>query len=281
MSFYLPQETILNLVQGLVDAGMCTDEVRDSLLAHIDKGYRASLPSKGNTLEQVWSDLSVMNGVPFLSNGQVPLRIWLTAAVQRLKVSGLPQRALFQKVLNGVVTDSEHRIEEGTTAGQIDPSLPVAIGASREDYRTILENFLVPFEGILRFTRVIFDKLRDDRLAYLEYHPGRLQDFFASLPEGDQRKDLWMKYIELLQKKNRRAVELIEQFYGRIVLDEFRAACDEYLLHAEGWELAWQELKGRTVASATSEVLRASPFPGGLEDALTAEFAEVRHRAGL
>jgi hypothetical protein len=97
---------------------------------------------------------------------------------------------------------------------------------------------LLPFEAILKTTQGIFNKLSEDReVKKLEYNPGEVQRFFASLPNDDDRKHLWKSYIEWLQTENRRAVELIERFYGRIVLKEFKDACDEFLAHAKEWEL--------------------------------------------
>lgn len=283
MTSYLSEIEVLNLMQGLVEAGLCTDAGRDTLLAGVHPGFRASLPSKKSPLDQILSDLSTMNGVPFLSNNDVPLRQWLHNAVTWLKASSRPQTNLFQDILVQVAAESEHRLKEGLDAGQINLDLPVAVGASQEDYRTMLEEFLVPFEGILKFTRYIFDRLRDARLAHLEYHPGTLQEYFSSLAEGDPRKDLWMNYIDLLQKKNGQAVELIERFYGRIVLDEFRDACDKYLQHAEVWQLVWIELKGQRAVPAepgATKILYASPFPDELETALANEIAKVRQLAG-
>lgn len=153
-----------------------------------------------------------------------------------------------------------------------------------EKFRTLLEDFLLPFEATLKTTERIFNKLRDEReLSNLEYHPGRLQQFFASLPDEDPRKHLWKSYIDWLQTENRRAVELIERFYGRIVLREFKDACGEFMVHAKEWEVIWKALIGSgTVPSSlnTPGTLMAPHFPIGFEKALQDELAEVRRRAG-
>jgi hypothetical protein len=142
----------------------------------------------------------------------------------------------------------------------------------------------LPFEAILKTTQGIFNKLSEDReVKKLEYNPGEVQRFFASLPNDDDRKHLWKSYIEWLQTENRRAVELIERFYGRIVLEEFKDACDQFLAHAKEWELVWKALPGSgTVPSSldTRPKLNAPQFPVGLEKALQGELAEVRRRAG-
>lgn len=154
----------------------------------------------------------------------------------------------------------------------------------QKQFRDLLEDFLIPFEGILKTTLTIFNKLRDDReLSNLEYHPGRLQKFFESLPDDDPRKQLWKYHIELLQKENSRAVGLINHFYGRIVLSEFKDACDKFKVHAQEWEVMWEALMGSGTVPAsldTSGTLYAPQFPEGLENALKAELVEVRRRAG-
>ena len=72
----------------------------------------------------------------------------------------------------------------------------------QEKYKTILEDFLIPFDGLLHQTSLAFESLRDDReLVHLEYHPGRLQQFYASLPDDDVRKHLWKAKIAALQKE--------------------------------------------------------------------------------
>jgi hypothetical protein len=154
----------------------------------------------------------------------------------------------------------------------------------RERLRTLLEDFLLPFEGMLKTTNELFRKLRDDReLASLEYHPGRLQDYFSKLPDEDPRKRLWKVHIELLQSENRRAQDLIARFYGRIRLAVFRDACDKFVLHAKQWEAMWTALaqsKPIPAPSSFSGQLYAPQFPSGLEDALQAEIRDVRRLAG-
>jgi len=154
---------------------------------------------------------------------------------------------------------------------------------NREKFRTLLEDFLLPFEASLKITQEIFNKLRDDQeLSALEDRPGRLQLFFASLPDEDSRKHYWRTRIEWLQTENLRAVELVERFRGKIVLGEFKDACHVFLLHAKEWEFMWKALIGSgTVPSSldTAGTLQAPQFPVELEKALQDELAEVRRRA--
>jgi hypothetical protein len=154
----------------------------------------------------------------------------------------------------------------------------------REQYRALLEDFLLPFEGTLKTTQAIFNKLRDDRqLSNLEYHPSRLQHFFASLQDDDPRKHLWKSYIEWLQTENRRAVDLVQRFYGRIVLPTFKKACDDFLVHAKEWEMMWKALTGSDRIPTSLDTcgrLVAPLFPSALDGALRDEIAEVRRRSG-
>lgn len=156
--------------------------------------------------------------------------------------------------------------------------------AKRERYRTILEDFLRPFKGVLIETHQVFDKLRDERdLQSMEYHPERLQEHFGALADGDPRKQLWNNYIERLQRENDRALALLDRFYGRIILDEFRIACDKYIEHAKEWKMMWDALSGSgkvPAPLAISGTLLAPQFPPELEPALQNEIVEVERRAG-
>lgn len=156
--------------------------------------------------------------------------------------------------------------------------------ASQETYRTLLEDFLLPLQSTLQVTQKIFNKLRDDReLSNLEYHPGRLKEFFSKLPNDDPRKHLWRAHIEWLQTENARGVELIHRFYGRILLPDFSRACDEFVIHAKEWEVMWKALMGGgnvPPSLDTSGSLCAPKFPAGFEEALAKELLEVKKRAG-
>jgi len=152
-------------------------------------------------------------------------------------------------------------------------------------HQAYLDGFLNSFTGILTTTKSIFVKLRDNReLVNLEYHPGRLQQYFSSLDDGDARKLLWKSYIELLQKENQDALHLIDRYYGQITVLEFKEACDKFKLHVKEWELVWKALQGSGAVPDSlniSGALFAPQFPDGLEDALQAEIAAVKKLTGL
>jgi hypothetical protein len=154
----------------------------------------------------------------------------------------------------------------------------------QEKYKTILEDFLLPFDGLLHQTSLAFDGLRDDReLTHLEYHPGRLQQFYASLPDDDVRKHLWKAKITALQKDNQSGMSLVDRFYGRILTPEFKSQCDAYRFHVKEWELMWTHFFDAHALPAALNIpgaLMAPKFPPGLKPALDAEIAAVKGLAG-
>lgn len=278
MADYLSRELILELKTAIVEAELFQPGVRDILLYGLDPGYLAALPTRASPLLQIWSDLEDMNGVAFLETQQVPLCIWLGNAVHYLKTTGRAEVVVFHKALAQVMVESEHRLEAVPGAGfYADP-------VARAYYLDLLRNFLLPFQGVLRLTRHIFEGLRDEReLHALELHPGRLQAYFAALPEEDPRKHLWNLRIDELQEQNRRGAELVEKHYGRIISDGFRIACDLYRQHVTDWAMVWRGLKGQLTLEepyASLHTLWAPSFPAGLDEALDAETQLVKQRAG-
>lgn len=161
---------------------------------------------------------------------------------------------------------------------------PAPVG-NQEHYRRLLAEFLEPLQMRLSNSKRTFDRLRADRgLDHLEMPMGKLQDFFASLPDTDARKSLWMIYIDRLIAENGEAVKLIETNIGQIVLSDFKQACFDYLDHAKTWEVTWLAMRTGAVAvssSSPSPVFVAPPFPWQFDAAFQAELAEVRLRAGL
>jgi hypothetical protein len=154
----------------------------------------------------------------------------------------------------------------------------------QEKYRTILEDFLIPFDGILNQTHLGFESLRGDReLVNLEYHPGRLQQFYASLADDDIRKHLWKAKIDSLQKDNQSGLDLVDRFYGRIVTDEFKKQCDAYKFHIREWHMMWTHIfdaNGKLPSSLNvSGELLAPRFPDGLKKALETEIHTVKKLA--
>ncbi len=278
MAEYLSRELIYELKTALVEAGLVESDARKDLLHGIHPGYAAALPTRSNPLLQIWSDLEDMNSVAFLEDSQVPLRIWLSNATHFLKITGRPEQALFQKALDQVVMESEHRLKAvGGVGAHPDP-------VSREYYLDLLRNFLRPLQGVLHLTQQIFDGLRDQQdLLALELRPKHLQAYFAALPDSDPRKYLWALKIEELQEQNRLGGALVEKYYGRIVLDEFREVCDKYRHHVKDWAIVWQHLKDEAPLDDSSmhlDNLWSPRFPAGMEAALDKEIALVKQRAG-
>jgi hypothetical protein len=284
MKNYLPPEKAIELVAALVDAGQCTPNVRTALLASIDKGFVTMLPVQNTPFEQIWMDLNTMNGVSVLANQQIPLLIWLQNAAQWLKMTGFPQEAGFQQAAAVVAAESQRRLQAGGAAATT-PALPFYLTESQKEYREYLEQFLRPLEMRLHYTASVFALVRDsEKMNNLEHFPDVLQRFYTSLPIGDPRRDLWKTYVDELQKENRKAIELVEAHYGKIVLPQFRTACDEYLEHAKLWGVVWNALAGNAPlpgSLASDQRMIAPPFPSRLEQSLADEMAEVSRRAGL
>jgi hypothetical protein len=121
MANYLSLEMINQLVKAIASTQMATAQVRDDLLSSIDPGYVGSLPLRNNPMDQIRSDLTLLNGVSVLANGQVPLCIWLTNAHHRMQLGQRTEQALFKEVLDQVSNLSEARLQAGQLTGEAYP----------------------------------------------------------------------------------------------------------------------------------------------------------------
>ena len=104
MASYLANETIRRLIDSVLSGGLSSPDARDELLSGINLGFVASLPMRGNTLDQIRSDLVELNRVPYLVGGEVPLQVWLENAVHRLRRTFRPEQQIFQEALNEVAS---------------------------------------------------------------------------------------------------------------------------------------------------------------------------------
>ena len=96
----LSADTIRLLTDALIPAGLVTADARSDLLQGIHAGFVAYLHLADNMGDQVLSDLTTMNQVPILKDGQVPLQVWLTNAVSRLQRLGRVEATTFQNALD-------------------------------------------------------------------------------------------------------------------------------------------------------------------------------------
>lgn len=156
----------------------------------------------------------------------------------------------------------------------------------QQRYRTVHDDFLKRFEGILHETRQVFDELRDDPLLpLLEHHPGRIEAHFQSLPKDDLNRLIWRQRIQRLLSLNNHACELIDQFRGRMVLNDFKAACAKFEHHTNKWEDLWKAVENGDIQTHykdwPNDKLVVEQFPPELEAALQDEITEVKRRAGL
>ena len=109
-----------------------------------------------------------------------------------------------------------------------------------------------------------------------------LQAYIQSLPETDLRKIDWTVRIERLMAENRKAVDLIQRWRGKMIRPDFQQACAEFEFHANKWQDFWTAaVRGGVVPPGLTLDRRQAPgFPQSLEPALKAEREEVRRRAG-
>ncbi|MCP4622155.1 MAG: hypothetical protein GY850_01330 [bacterium] len=80
---------------------------------------------------------------------------------------------------------------------------------------------------------------------------------------------------------NSLAIQLIDRYRGKIVLEEFKIACEKFRDHVKTWEDVWKlVLQSKPMASSIGRRLIVPPFPKELNDALRDEIEEVKRRAG-
>jgi hypothetical protein len=84
-------------LQGLHALAITSDLDRAALLAGIDKRFIASLRQASGRSEQIYQDLQELNGRPRLSDGTVPLVVWLQNAI---RLAGpRPEALSFEEIL--------------------------------------------------------------------------------------------------------------------------------------------------------------------------------------
>ena len=152
----------------------------------------------------------------------------------------------------------------------------------KERYEDILEDFLIPFESNLQANRSRFNELiKDTGLTHIELLPKDLQEAFQSLPDNDVRIVQWHVDIDHLMEYNNRSIQLINRYLGKIVLDDFKSACEKFRNHAEKWEDVWKlVLKKELMPPSVGNKLLAPPFPKELNDKIRDEIKEIKRLAG-
>ncbi len=79
---HLPDQTIVDIQRGLIQAGLIKDQTLDLMLGNVSHQYAGSLPGAGLAPNpKLLGQLQAMNRVHNLRNGDVPLSQWLTTAV--------------------------------------------------------------------------------------------------------------------------------------------------------------------------------------------------------
>lgn len=72
----LPMSRLTEVYRAAVDAGI---EARDATV-HLEQAFAAKLPTMPDRAEQLWSDLAELNRTAWLTDGTIPLLVWLAAA---------------------------------------------------------------------------------------------------------------------------------------------------------------------------------------------------------
>lgn len=79
---HLPDDTIFEIQQGFIQAGLAKNGILDVLLGNIDNQYAGTLPGQGLPPNiRLLGELQAMNKMPNLRNGDIPLSQWLTSAM--------------------------------------------------------------------------------------------------------------------------------------------------------------------------------------------------------
>ena len=154
--------------------------------------------------------------------------------------------------------------------------------AERDEYRSLLESFLLPLKTILNRTLTGFTDLTRGHKKeglHLEYYPHKLRGFFEGLT--DERRMFWRLEIAQLQKDNEDAVRLIDQYESRTRLNPlFQESCVKYRKHAVQWKSRWDYVIGDQPTVETDDEL-AEPFPKGFDQELTKEAKRVAQAARI
>ena len=98
---YLDFASILELQRTVVEAGLANDGGRATLLSGIDGAFVVAIPQSSNPAQQMLLDLTAMNRQRRLTDGSVPLQIWLMTA-SALTASRDDKQQVFRKHLDAV-----------------------------------------------------------------------------------------------------------------------------------------------------------------------------------
>lgn len=103
---------------------------RESLLGGISRAFVDILPLEKNPAEQILSDLNKMNSIRILSDGTIPLKVWMENAIHLFEV--LPQGVELRRIYDGIQWPSGHAVapkgfqKPVDSPEQTDQGLPVA-----------------------------------------------------------------------------------------------------------------------------------------------------------
>jgi hypothetical protein len=157
----------------------------------------------------------------------------------------------------------------------------------REEFRQVLDNFLLPLQTIMARTHETFQYLSNGlrpsvELRVFEFSPSMMRDMFERL--SDERKIFWQVEINQLQKDDQQAVALIDQYVSRTLVDpKFKKECEAFRRHATKWIERWNwvlRLEEKTPGLELNEPT-GDPFPHTFDAAISAEVSRVKTAARL
>jgi hypothetical protein len=150
---------------------------------------------------------------------------------------------------------------------------------AQQEYRSLLDNFLLPMTTNLARSRRDFESLKHGQLSevhHLEYYPDRLRALFESLP--DDRRIFWRVEIGGLHEHNDQLIQLIDAYGSRsLFTSEFQQGCEAFRRHATTWKAMWNAVSDLSIPRQhlPSQAI-ADPFPNGFDDIVKTETARFQ-----
>jgi hypothetical protein len=154
--------------------------------------------------------------------------------------------------------------------------------AQRAREREYLEDFLRPLKFVLNITRDTHRSLiAGTGISTVESTPDYVeQKFYQSLIPGDPRRVIWRFEITRLMNENKKAVELVERYIGRVESNRLRTRLLDFKEHALDWQAMWDETLNLPPGFSGSKRIKTEPFPAGLDELLDNEISRVEALVG-
>lgn len=152
----------------------------------------------------------------------------------------------------------------------------------RDRYQRVLREFLKPLQSRLAQTERIYLELQTHPvLRPLEFPAPMLKAQFEALPDDDVRKLIWKDRISRLMAIDDEALDLIKDYGGYIISDEFKDACLAFEYHVGRWQDLWKAVEGSAPWPTGRQDPLVEKFPPAFVPALKAEKEEIERLAGV